>query len=256
MSVPVFEDMFIPSGNGLSTPSSELSLWFGKKFDCEDELASRQARQPLGLLRPSCSSPDVDNTSVQSIFNGPPSAELLSGSDVPCVEKCKGRFTSDTMPALLGSRCPRYAAGANYQDPNIVLDEQVVSGSVCVNEHQDVSMLGTSVVSVGNLFLSRSPFVDASSFCGKRNEEHRDCPRCRRVCFRDFTMSDAVICAWCFFESDDENSCWFCWVCSASTGCLGQDDYHYDGFKCRDMRRTTGSQDVCDEFEQSLLMYL
>lgn len=87
-------------------------------------------------------------------------------------------------------------------------------------------------ISVDGLFLSRYPFMDAHSFCGEQNEDHRDCPRCGRVCIREFTISDAVMCSWCFFDGAAESSCWFCWKCGALTGGLGKDDGHYYVWDC------------------------
>lgn len=102
---------------------------------------------------------------------------------------------------------------------------------VCHSE-QILSVPPESGMSVDSVFMSRRPFMEASLFCGEQNEECKDCPRCGRLCIREFTISDAVMCAWCYFDGAANGSCWFCWKCCALTGDLGKDDPHYYIWDC------------------------
>lgn len=81
-------------------------------------------------------------------------------------------------------------------------------------------------------FLSRNPFQGALSYGGQSGEEHKDCPRCSRVCYRELTISDAVVCAWCYYAGNQQDNCWFCWQCRTCTGSDGEADGHFFMWDC------------------------
>lgn len=82
------------------------------------------------------------------------------------------------------------------------------------------------------LFLTRHPFKSVHRFCVHTMEDYKSCPRCRRVCVREYTKSDAVLCAWCYFEDPGNGSCWFCWRCGIATGAVDEYDGHYRLWDC------------------------
>lgn len=81
-------------------------------------------------------------------------------------------------------------------------------------------------------FMTGFPFMAAHRLCAHTVQEYKCCPRCNRVSVREFEVSDAALCTWCYSDGAAENSCWFCWRCLTATGTEGEDDRHYRMLEC------------------------
>lgn len=161
--------------------------------------------------------------------------EARSAGDEAALNQATSRVANEPMGSgLIGSPKDSMVSlqeSINNDGTSLFTRSSHSSLSTAFDEEQFLAMVPERAT-VDESFLCGYPYMAAHKYCSHGAEDYIMCPRCQRVCVREFSLSDAVICVWCFNEGAADDNCWFCSKCGTTTGTGGKDDAHYRVWDC------------------------
>lgn len=206
---------------------SETAEW------CQDESCGFEAFADVGFVD--------DQTPCVALEEGLGEASpgVGDGQLISVESSCGESFRSDVSDTTVcsfvqGSGCCNLSSSCLSGDAVSMFSRNSSSSvSTAFDEQRFLGSLpDRDMTGIGIFCMTKYPFVAAHRTCSHTLDDYKGCPRCGRVCVREFGFSDAVVCVWCFYEGLAVNSCWFCWRCAAETGGEGIDDSHFVVWRC------------------------